>query len=44
MIAHICIRDRIGLNSEKQFNNSRLSEQLEVENKSATPYSSKKDS
>jgi len=38
------IRVRIWCNSEKWFNNSWLLIDLEVENKSATPYSSKKDS
>jgi hypothetical protein len=31
------IRNRIGLNSEKRFNNSWFMKGLEVENKSATP-------
>jgi hypothetical protein len=36
------IRNRIGFNSEKRFNNSWFMNGLEVENKSATPYSSKR--
>jgi hypothetical protein len=33
--------NRIGVNSEKWFNNSQLLKGLEVENKAATPCSSK---
>jgi len=33
---------RIGYNSEKPLNNSPFLNSLEVENKSATPYSSKR--
>jgi hypothetical protein len=36
------IRNRIGVNSEKQFNSSQFLNGLEVENKSATPYSLKR--
>ena len=36
------IRNKIRFNSEKQFNNSQFLNGLEVENKSATPYSSKR--
>jgi hypothetical protein len=36
------IRNRIGFDSEKRFNNSRFLKDSEVESKSATPYSSKR--
>jgi len=36
------IRNKIGVNSEKRFNNSQFFNGLEVENKSATPYSPKR--
>jgi hypothetical protein len=39
---HNQIRVRIGYNSEKSLNNSPFLNSLEVENKSATPYSSKR--
>jgi hypothetical protein len=41
-VLHNQIRVRIGYNSEKSLNNSPLLKSLEVENKSATPYSSKR--
>jgi len=41
-ILHNQIRVRIGYNSEKSLNNPQFLNSLEVENKSATPYSSKR--